>query len=263
MCVRNLVLSATASLALAVVASSTSLAATVYVAGAAPTAVSQGLTFGTIQLGGAHPSVQGTGGGGAFNFSVTGSTFDGTLANRVYMYDTSAGADLADEVANRGDANFAMMIWDMGGLVNFLRIYPSQDHLNDSNAAADVVEQSLWVSADGDNFTLFSDIVSQSGGAFGTQTYGYGTTNEATTIYRGGSTEFGLQNAYTRDYNFGTAFRWIGIRTSSLGLSGADADPEIDAIAGRLVPLPPAALSALPLLAGIAAMAFRRRRRIA
>jgi len=277
MCVRKLVLAGTASLALAVVLSSNAMAATVY-AGLSPTAASDGLVFASLKLtGDPHESIHGAGGNGDFSFTAFGDSLDGNPAHRVYMFDTNAGnlgvsvlpsVNGGTGTTNRGDANFAMMVWEFSGVVDFLRMYPHQDHLDDPNARNDVVEQSLWVSTDGNHFTLLSDITAHNGAAFGSQTYTHdlgGGRIEATTIYRDGSTEFGVENAYTRDWVLPTPYKWFGIRTSSLGLSGADADPEIDALAGRLVPvpLPPAALSALPLLAGIAAMAFRRRRRTA
>ena len=53
-------------------------------------------------------------------------------------------------------------------------------------------------------------------------------------IYRGGSPEHGIANAYTREYVFAQAFRFYGVRTSQISLTipggGVDADPELDAV---------------------------------
>jgi hypothetical protein len=68
----------------------------------------------------------------------------------------------------------------------------------------------------------------------GKPTYTFSGT-EPTIVYRGGSAEHGIVNAYTREYVFGTAYQYYGIRTSQVSLTipggGIDADPEIDAIA--------------------------------
>ena len=61
-------------------------------------------------------------------------------------------------------------------------------------------------------------------------------------IYRGGSPEHGIANAYTREYVFAQAFRFYGVRTSQISLTipggGVDADPELaltlDLEAGRV-----------------------------
>ena len=72
------------------------------------------------------------------------------------------------------------------------------------------------------------------GGGAGKPTYTFGGT-EPTVVYREGSEEHGIINAYTREYVFGANYRYYGIRTSQVSLTipggGSDADPEIDAIA--------------------------------
>lgn len=207
------------------------VAAVIYDPGLAPSAASSGLTFGTHLISGPHTSVAGAGGGG---LSALGSILDG---NRTYTYDQAGGADLADGFANRGDANFAMMIWDMGSAFDSLRLYTHQDHytggpITDPFVAQDVMEYSVWGSNDGDHFALLSDVTAFSinGGGPGLPTYTFNGTAPSV-VYRGGSTEFNSLNAYTREYVFGTAYRYYGIRTSTVSLAAFDADPEIDAIA--------------------------------
>ena len=96
-----------ASLAI-VAAAMPASAAIIYDPGVAPSVGSSGLTFGNHLVGAvAHTSVAGSGGAG---LSDAGDTLDGV---RTFTYDFDGAADLADGVANRGDAGFAMMIWDM------------------------------------------------------------------------------------------------------------------------------------------------------
>lgn len=207
-------------------------AAVVYNAGTAPTAASSGLTFGTHLISGPHTSVPGAGGGG---LAATGSVLDGA---RTYIWDQNAQADLTDGVAKRGEAPFAMMIWDMGASYDSMRLYTHQDHYSggpilDNFTAQDVMEYSVWGSHDGDNFVLLSDVIGfdLNGGA---PIYDFKGT-APTIVYRGGSAEFGTTNAYTREYVFEDAYRYYGIRTSQVSLTipggGIDADPEIDTIA--------------------------------
>lgn len=212
--------------------SALSNAAVIYNAGTAPTAASSGLTFGTHLISGPHTSVAGAGGGG---LSASGSVLDGL---RTYIYDQNAQADLTDGVAQRGVAPFAMMIWDMGAAYDSMRLYTHQDHYNGgpitSNfTAQDVMEYSVWGSQDGDNFVLLSDVIGFDLNG-GSPTYSFNGT-APTVVYRGGSAEFGVLNAYTREYVFADAYRYYGIRTSQVSLTipggGFDADPELDAIA--------------------------------
>lgn len=231
---RNLI-NLTMALAYMTVVSATlpATAAVIYDPGSAPTAASSGLTFGNHLVGAvAHTSVAGVGGAG---FSDAGDTLDGL---RTYTYDFGGAADLADGIANRGDAGFAMLIWDMGAAYDSMRLYTHQDHYSGGPittpfVAQDVMEYSVWGSIDGDDFTLLSDVVAFAiaGGGFGLPTYTFSGV-EPSVVYRGGSSEFGSLNAYTREYVFSSAYRYYGIRTSSISLAASDADPEIDAIAG-------------------------------
>jgi hypothetical protein len=186
------------------------------------------------------PSVGGTPSNGISN--------DADMLNglRTYTYDTSAQPDLTDGIANRGDAGFAMLIWEFSEPKDTLRLYTHQDHIFDSPntgplgiitnfVAQDVMEYSVWGSEDGDDFVLLSDVTDFDidGDGVGKPTYTFAGT-EPTIIYRGGSTENGVVNAYTRDYTFDQPYKFFGIRTSQVSLTipggGVDADPEIDAI---------------------------------
>jgi hypothetical protein len=205
--------------------------AVIYDPGVAPSAGVSGLTFGNHLTTGPKISVAGVGGGG---LSDAGDALNG---NRTYIYDHGAAADLADGVANRGDSGFAMMIWDMGGSFDSLRLYTHQDHysggpITDGFTAQDVMEYSVWGSSDGNNFILLSDVTAfnLTGGGAGLPTYTFNGTAPSV-VYRGGSTEFGAVNAYTREYVFGSSYQYFGIRTSTVSLLANDADPEIDAIA--------------------------------
>jgi hypothetical protein len=247
----------------------------------APSVGSSGLTFGDHLVSPQpHPSVAGVGGGGIHN--------DGDALNgrRTYIYDRGAQPDLTDGVANRGDAGFAMLIWDMSSAFDSIRLYTHQDHygggpINDNFTAQDVMEYSVWGSHDGDNFVLLSDVVGLTlgGGGPGLPTYTFSGVAPSV-VYRGGSTEHGTTNAYTREYVFGTAYRYYGVRTSQISLTipggGIDADPEIDAVAGfnisdrppgtpgtPTVPLPAAAWLGLALLGFMGAIRRIRRRRTA
>jgi hypothetical protein len=208
-------------------------AATVYNAGVSP--IDGNLVFGNHLIAGdAHPSVPGVGGSGLSN---NGDALNGA---RTYTFDTGAGpaTDLVDGIANRGDAGFAMLIWDMGTAFDSMRLYTHQDHysggpITTDFVAQDVMEYSVWGSDDGDAFKLLSDVIDYdiTGGGPGLPTYTFAGT-DPTIVWRDGSAEFGAVNAYTREYVFDDAYRYYGIRTSTISLLALDADPEIDAIAG-------------------------------
>jgi hypothetical protein len=209
----------------------------IYDLGVAPTDAD--LIFGDHLIGAVpNTSVVGVGGGGLSN---AGDALNGS---RTYIWDRGAQADLTDGIANRGVAPFAMMIWDMGSALDSMRLYTHQDHyaggaVTTDFVAQDLMEYSVWGSNDGDNFVLLSDVLGYdiNGGGFGLPTYTFAGI-EPTIVYRGGSQEFGIVNAYTREYVFDDAYQYFGIRTSQVSLTipggGIDADPEIDAIAGFL-----------------------------
>jgi hypothetical protein len=59
------------------------------------------------------------------------------------------------------------------------------------------------------------------------------------TVWIGGTVEQGIYHAFTRDYIFCDAYRYIGVRSSTVSISAtdglgdrADGDPELDAVFG-------------------------------
>ena len=80
-------------------------------------------------------------------------------------------------------------------------------------------------------WTLLSDVTAFNinGEGAGKPTYTFAGT-DPTSVYRGGSAELGIHNAYTRDYTFGTSYNFFGIRASTVSMLANDADPELDAI---------------------------------
>jgi hypothetical protein len=238
--------------------------ATTYNPGVAPLAsdLVNGVVLGTHLVGGAHTSVAGVGGSGLN--ATAGTLLDG---QRTYIWDQGAQSDLTDGIANRGDAGFAMMIWDMGNAYDSLRLYTHQDHYGEAFSnfwMQDMMEYSVWGSHDGDNFSLLSDVIGFTGTNKTNVTYTFAGT-AASIVYRGGSTEFGTLNAYTREYVFSQAYRYYGIRTSQVSLTilggGVDADPEIDAVGAfniRNRPVPEPSTWFL-LASGLAGLATYRR----
>lgn len=242
------------------------LTATVYDPGLSPTAGAERVFGDHLVDPQPHPSVAGVGGSGLSN---AGDVLD---ADRTYIYDAGAQTDLTDGIANRGDDGFAMMIWDMGQPFNSMRLYTHQDHYSggpiiDNFTGQDVMEYSVWGSADGDNFVLLSDVLGfdLNGDGPGLPTYTFAGIAPSI-VYRSGSTEFGIVNAYTREYVFPSAYRYYGVRTSQISLTipggGTDADPEIDAVAGFHTPIPEPSSIGLACATVIAlAAAVKRRRR--
>jgi len=238
-----------------------------------------GCIFGTHLAESATGSVAGVGGSGIN--SAAGSALDGS---RTYIYDMGGWID---GTVTRGDADFAMMVWDLGvgNALNTVRLYTHQDHysgglITTNFFGQDVMEYSVWGSNDNVTFALLSDVVGfdLNGGGAGIPTYTFSGT-EPSVIYRGGSTEFGILNAYTRDYTFGAAYRYYGIRSSSVSLDYCDgtasspgrpaagcidADPEIDTVAFHRGPIStpePASLSLLGIgVAFLAGFSVSRRR---
>jgi hypothetical protein len=236
--------------------------AATYLPGVAPSCAT--CTFGTHLPEGPAGSLPGVGGSGING--PAGTSLDGA---RTYIYDQ---AGWVDGVVARGEADFAMLVWDVGTPLDTVRLYTHQDHyaggpITTDFVAQDVMEYSVWGSNDNVTFVLLSDVVGYTldGGGPGLPTYTFSGT-EPTVIYRGGSAELGIVNAYTRDYTFPASYAYFGVRTSTISRTfpgGPDADPEIDALAfnrGPISTVPEPATWAL-VVTGLAGALRRRVRR--
>lgn len=165
-------------------------------------------------------SVPGTGG----DFRFGASPFDGAA---VWMHDTSSGLPLAYGTTSRGDADFAMMVFVFGAAVDQVRVYPHHDHAD----VEDDMAASVWTSTDGDHFTLLCDPV---GIVYSTPpVYGFANNQAPTTVWRGGSAEFGAVNSCAMEFQLPAPARFIGIRASHIGLGYSGARVSVDAVTGR------------------------------
>jgi hypothetical protein len=202
-------------------------AATTYLDGASP--LLSASPAGTFDLGTHLPSYI-----GATTPEGNGTALDG---GRVYFFDATGSTD------NPATATpFNLLVWNFASAKDSVRLYTHQDHLSSDGLAdtdfeaQDVMEYSVWGCNGGagacktsSEWTLLSDVTAFADVATGKPTYTFFGT-APTTIYRGGSSEFGLLNAYTRDYTFATAYNYYGIRASTISMVANDADPELDAL---------------------------------
>jgi hypothetical protein len=198
-----------------------------------------------------------------------GTALDGT---RVYLNDVNDPAGLSGPLAT---ANFNLLVWQFDKPKDTVRLYTHQDHyfggpVGDA-LAPEVLEYSIFgckSAATADmcksqaGWTLLSDPVSWTLNADSNPIYNFHGT-AAAVVYRGGSAEFGLVNAYVQDYTLADSYDFFAIRGSSIAMQANTADPELDAMAAynRIdVPIPEPGTWAM-FAAGLGAlMAWRRRR---
>jgi hypothetical protein len=176
--------------------------------------------------------------------AISGTNLDG---QRVFFHDNKFSTDPATATP------FNLLVWRFETPKDSVRLYTHQDHLSSDGLAdtdfeaQDVMEYSVWGcnGAPGQcttqaEWTLLSDVIGFDDVETGKPTYTFSGTEPAA-IFRGGSEEYGLVNAYTRDYTFDTPYNYYGIRSSTISFIFEDADPELDALAAfnRIdVPLP-------------------------
>lgn len=176
---------------------------------------------------------------GAFEFGtylpnqIAGTSQDGCCAPitgaREYFFDL--GGNL-----NPGTAgSFNLVVYSFSTPKDSVRLYPSQDHYFGGGVpdslAPEVMEYSVWGSNTGgpnpSEWTMLSNPIGWTTPVAGKPEYTFEGVAPAE-IFRGGSSEGGLGNAYTQDYTFSTAYKYFGFRGSSIAMAAFTADPELD-----------------------------------
>ncbi len=201
--------------------------------------------------------------GGSNGTATNGTALDG---NRVYIYDT----DYLNGVAGITPNDLHLLVWKFNTEKDSVRLYTHQDHYTGGDVygnAPEVLEYSIWgcntncAGTTATGWGLLSDPISYTNSAAPTYTFN-GTA--ATTIYRGGSAEYGITNAYVQDYNFSSAYMYFAIRGSTIAMKANTADPELDAMVAfnkndlNPVPIPAAIWLFGSALAGLVGVSRRK-----
>lgn len=200
------------------------MASTVYVDG-----VSAALTS-AFDLGTNLPSYIGPTNSDCYVACGNGTNLDGS---RVWFSDTGGSPT---------GGPFNLLVWNFSTARDSVRLYTHQDHyfggpINDS-LAPEVLEYSVWgcngtlgACKNQSEWTLLSDPIGWTFPTAGKPEYTFNGPSPAATIYRGGSAEFGLVNAYVQDFTFSTSYNFFGVRASTIAFNANTADPELDAMA--------------------------------
>ena len=191
---------------------------------------------GAFDLGTHLPNYIGPTTGDCGTLSVCGTNLDGV---RVYFFDVNDPLGLAGNV---GGANFNLLVWQFASAKDSVRLYTHQDHYFgqtiDDSLAPELLEYSVWGCngptggcTNESDWTLLSDPTGWSFPVAGKPEYTFAGLAPAATIFRGGSAEFGLTNAYVQDFTFATGYNFFAIRGSTIAMQANTADPELDAMA--------------------------------
>ncbi len=164
---------------------------------------------------------------------IAGTVQDGCCAPltgaREYFYDVNGNV-------NPGTVgSFNLVVYSFSTPKDSVRLYPSQDHYFGGGVpdslAPEVMEYSVWGSNTGgpnpSEWTMLSNPIGWTSPVAGKPEYTFEGVVPSE-IFRGGSSEGGLANAYTQDYTFSTAYKYFGFRGSSIAMAASTADPELD-----------------------------------